>query len=118
MFVADTEWVENLKKANYHVTRIKDITDPSQHEVKRSHIIFVDYRGVGKNLASKDEGLGLIRILKETYGKKKRIILYTAAPYKPEEVSDAMKYADAILPKNSDQYLFIKMIESELKKLK
>lgn len=108
--------VENLEKAGWSVKRVKDIKNPQDDEVKRAHIIFVDYKGVGKTLAGTDEGIGIVKLLKDTYKKSKRIILYSG--YGRFSLGPHLDVADGQISKESNTYEFIKMIESELKEIK
>jgi len=118
LFIDDEDFpvVDSLKKGGWDVNKIKDIKDIQSEIIKRAHIIFVDYKGVGKKLAKKEEGLGLIRAIKNHYGSSKRVILYSA--YGSFNLSMDMRVADNQLDKNADAYQFITMIESELKKIK
>ncbi|MEK7453209.1 MAG: hypothetical protein AAB614_03170 [Patescibacteria group bacterium] len=52
LFIDDLEMpiVDNLKKAGYKVKKIRDVKDVDDADVKNSQIIFVDYKGVGKNI--------------------------------------------------------------------
>ena len=108
--------VENLQKANWNVKRIKDLKNPQDEEVKKANIIFVDYKGVGKTLSEAEEGIGIIRLLKDTYKNSKRVILYSG--YGRFSLSPSLDIADGKISKESSTYEFISMIESELKKIK
>ena len=70
--------VDNLKKAGYKVKKTRDAKDADDADVKNSQIIFVDYKGVGKKLFGKKEGLGLITELQRIYGEEKRYIIYSS----------------------------------------
>lgn len=120
LFIDDKDFpvVQNLREAGWSTERIKDIRNLDQDNVQRAHIIFVDYRGVGKYLAENDEGFGLIKALKRKYEDSKRIILYSEyGRYKSDFITKAKEYADNHLPKDSNTEEFISMIESELKEL-
>ncbi len=120
LFIDDLEMpvVDNLKKAGYKVTKIRDVKDVDDSNVQASQIIFVDYKGVGKNISQTFEGLGLVESLKEKYSKSKRIILYSAHNFSNNvAMSHKFNIADNRIPKNSDTSEFIKLIESEIRKL-
>lgn len=108
--------VENLQKAGWSVKRVKDIKNPQDEDVKRADIIFVDYKGVGKTLAGDEEGIGIIKLLKETYKTTKRVVLYSG--YSRFSLGEHLNIADSQISKESNTYEFINMIEAELKKLK
>ena len=117
LFVDDEEFpvVGNLKKSNWNVERIPDLVDLDSEDIKRAHIIFVDYKGVGKHLATTEEGIGVIKALKKKYKNKKRIILYSG--HGNFTLGEHLKAADNQMVKNADVYEFITMIESELKNI-
>lgn len=108
--------VDNLIAAGWAVKRVRDIKNPQDDDVKRASIIFVDYKGVGRSLSEEDEGVGVIKILKELYKKSKRIILYSA--YGRFTLGPHLNVADNQMSKESNTYEFIEMIESELRKIK
>lgn len=108
--------VDNLEKAGWSVKRIKDIKNPQDEDVKRANIIFVDYKGVGRTLSEGDEGIGVIKLLKDSYKNSKRVILYSG--YGRFSLGAHLGIADNQMSKESNTYEFIKMIESELKKIK
>lgn len=117
LFVDDENFpvVENLKSSGWNVEKVDDIINIQDDKVKRSHIIFVDYQGVGKQLSEQNQGLGLIKALRDHYSDKKRIILYTGQSL---PIDEKLKWAHNFLYKNSETYEFISLIESEIKKLK
>ena len=95
---------------------MSDLKNIQDENVQRSQIIFVDYKGVGNTLSEKREGgLGIVKAIKQAYGNKKRVILYSE--YSRFSLSAEMRIADNQLAKNSNTYEFISMIESELKKI-
>jgi len=108
--------IESLKSAGWNVGRLSDLTNFQDEFVKRAHVIFVDYKGVGTKLASNDEGLGVIKGLKEHYGNKKRVILYSA--HTGFSLGKHLDWADGQFAKNSQVYEFISKIEEELEKIK
>lgn len=112
--------VENLRKAGWSVEKTKDIKNIDDDAVRRARIIFVDYKGVGRNISPQYEGVGLIKNLKDTYKKTKRVILYSANDNFPKEIvlNPIFQAADNRLPKNADTIEFLDMINMEIKKLR
>jgi ActR/RegA family two-component response regulator len=112
LFIDDQSFdvIERIRAGGWIVERVKDIKSLDDDRVRRAHVIFVDYKGVGKHLSNSEEGLGLIKALKKKYPKK-RIILYSAhAEFSlADEVNH--KIADDILPKNSDTTVYVEKIE-------
>ena len=102
--------VSILKKAGWTYTKaVKDIGNLDELFVKESHIIFVDVQGVGKLLQTRDEGLGLALILKRKYPDKK-IVIYSAQT-EGDRFHEALRKADAFLPKNAEPYEFQQLVE-------
>lgn len=114
--IDDFPVVQNLKNANWSVETMKEIESINDEKIANSQIIFVDYKGVGRKLAEKDQGLGIIKLLKEEYGDTKRVILYSAYHRFSVEIIDGCY--DNHLLKNSDTGKFIEMIKDEKEKLK
>ena len=113
--VDDFPVIQNLKDAGWSVEACRDIQNIEDDIVKRSHIIFVDYKGVGKNFSEREQGIGLIKILKDTYKNTKRIILYSG--HNRFSLGDQIDVADTKLPKNADTREFIEIIKKEMKKI-
>jgi DNA-binding NarL/FixJ family response regulator len=105
--------VKILKTAGWSNTRIKsDIKALDEADVVAAKILFVDIQGVGKALGFSDEGLGLVVALKRRYPEKKVVI------YSTEQNGDrfhaAFQVADRAIPKTSDPYTFMSLIEDLL----
>lgn len=80
LFIDDKECqiVTNLRRNNFDVRKIDDVSSPATDvNVQWANIIFVDYKGVGKKLFGKKEGLGLINELKRVYKNSKRYVIYS-----------------------------------------
>ena len=73
--VDDFPVIQNLKEAGWSVEGIKDIQNIEDITVRRSQVIFVDYKGVGQTLSEREQGIGLIKLLKETYKDSKMLLL-------------------------------------------
>jgi ActR/RegA family two-component response regulator len=111
LFVDDQKFdtVEILKKSGWNVTRIKDIESLDSSDVKNSHIIFVDIKGVGRAMKFTDEGLGVVSAVKDRYPEKK-VVVYSSVS-EGDRFHKALKKADELLPKNADPYQFQTVIE-------
>ncbi len=122
LFIDDKEMptVTNLKKDGWAVEKVRDITNVDSDKIKRNHIIFVDYKGVGKNISPQHEGIGLAGQIKDSYGKKKRIILYTSnSSFSRESImSSQMDKIDNKILKNADFTEFRELIINEMKKIR
>lgn len=122
LFIDDEKMpiVNNLKKAGFNVEEIKDVKNIDIDEVRRSHIIFVDYKGVGKNISPSYEGIGLIKALKDKYSKSKRVILYSAHNQFPKKIvlNQIFNLADDKILKNADFTDFLEVINCQMKKIR
>jgi hypothetical protein len=102
--------VNILQKSGWiNTTLIKDIHNVDDQKIKDSDIFFVDIQGVGKELACKDEGLGLALILRKKY-KNKKIVIYSAET-KGDRFHEALTKADSLLAKNAEPYEFQELVE-------
>lgn len=112
LFVDDEKFeiIDILKKAGWvNTKRVKNITDLKAVDIINADVVFVDVNGVGQDLFPKDQGLGLAVALKELYGEKKKIVLYSAADH---SFSRDLNKVDLILAKNADPYEFISFLDS------
>lgn len=114
--INDFPVIQNLKDAGWSVEAVKDIKNAEDDIIKRSQIIFVDFKGVGQTLSESEQGIGLIKLLKITYRDTKRVGLYSG--YNRFSLGDDIDVADFRLPKNADTHEFIETIQREIKKLK
>ncbi|KKS92627.1 MAG: Response regulator [Candidatus Collierbacteria bacterium GW2011_GWC2_43_12] len=120
LFIDDEDMpvVDNLKKAGYRVKKVRDVKDVDDAEVQSAQLIFVDYRGVGKNISQTYEGLGLAERLVDTYKNKKRIILYSAYNFSSDvALNEIFNKVHNRISKNSDTSEFMKLIELEISRL-
>ena len=92
-----------------HTKLVRDIKSYDDPSVKEAHIIFVDVHGVGKQVDSRDEGLGLSMHLKQKYPEKK-IIIYSAETT-GNRFHQALRVTDDSLQKNADSFEFQNIVE-------
>ncbi|GEM_PF-4765904 len=99
LFIEDGTFkqISNLRRAGWRVEQMKDVVNLDSAQIRDSQIIFVDYKDVGKAY-SDEEGLGVVRGLKERYGSSKWVVLYSAHPQSLGVVDYS---ADSYLEKNS-----------------
>ena len=114
LFIDDKECqiVKTMKRNGFDVRKVNDVQSPTTDaDVEWSNIIFVDYKGIGKKLFGKKEGLGLISELKRIYGNEKRYIIYSS-------VQDFDGLTDfPYIRKNASYDEFVSYIEQEFQKL-
>lgn len=108
----DCQIVINLERNNFDVKKINDVVSPATDaSVQWANIIFVDYKGVGKKMFEKKEGLGLISEFKRVYGNKKRYVIYST-------VQDFGGLTDfPYIRKNATYDEYVSLIATEVSKL-
>lgn len=118
LFIDDNKFpiVENLKKADYRVEWVRDIKKIDDPKVIDAHIIFVDYKGVGKNLSDK-EGVGVCKLLKEKYGDTKFVVLFSGENIPNALIQEIKSASDEILRKGDDKSKYFTVINTALKKI-
>jgi hypothetical protein len=98
-----------VKSGWVHTKLVKDATTLDDPDITRADILFIDVQGVGVSMGFNDEGLGLALAIKEKYPQKK-VVIYSAET-KGDRFHQALRKADASLPKNADPYEFQKIVE-------
>lgn len=112
LFIDDQnfDYIRNLKKAGYNnVKKVTDVKKIDCAEIINAHVIFVDVNGVGLNLFSKEQGLGIAKAIKQKYGNSKKVYLYSA---QHQALSLDFNMLDGVLSKNADPYEFINLIDN------
>lgn len=63
--------ISTLKKSGWkNIKRIDDTANLDAADIRNANIVFVDIKGVGKELMFKNEGVGLAAEIKKKYPKK------------------------------------------------
>src|SRR5690606_18315217 len=70
----ETNLVESLRAEGWHVKYLPDLDRYNNTDLVDAHIVCVDIKGVGKILNIPEEGLGLVKNIKEKYPQKKIIL--------------------------------------------
>ena len=102
--------INTLKKSGWkNIKRIDDTANLDLTDIRNADIIFVDIKGVGKELMFTNEGVGLAAELKKKYPKK-GVVIYSATPEHNLFDPDIDK-VDGRLLKNAEPIQFSNMIE-------
>jgi hypothetical protein len=119
LFIDDNKFpiIENLKNAGYQVNWLKDIKKIEDPKVVDAHVLFVDYKGVGKNLSQNKEGIGVCKMLKDKYKESKYIVLCTGESVPNELLKEIKSVSDEIVPKSLETTDFIDIINIALKRI-
>lgn len=110
--------VETLRNAGYQVKKKQNVSSEDDVDVRNSHVIFIDYNGVGGRL-SDQQGAGVLKRIREKYCKTKYLVLYTAQPKLPTETitSGYLDCADAKMRKSASKDEFIGQLDRALSQL-
>ncbi|HCC05338.1 TPA: hypothetical protein DEP58_03465 [Patescibacteria group bacterium] len=119
LFIDDNKFpiIENLKNAGYIVDWIKDIKSVEDSKVIDAHVLFIDYKGVGKNLSQNKEGIGVCKKLKDTYKESKYIVLCTGESIPNELLKEIKSVSDEIITKSLETTDFINIIDTAKNKI-
>jgi len=108
LFIDDEKFpvINILKNAGWvNTSRLRSVKSVNDAAIKNAQILFVDINGVAKELFPADHGLGLVVALKKTYGKTKKVIIYSAET-SGNRFHQAFRMCDDQLNKNADSYEF------------
>lgn len=88
-------------------------------DIQNSHIIFIDYQGVGKKISPNEEGVGVSKLLVKNYKNSKYIVLYTARSIPSNIVMDINKpeTAHKCIKKDIEPSEYVTIIESAIEKI-
>ena len=100
--------VRQLKNQGYDVDELKDLDSIDSSRVKRADLIFVDFNGVGTTLSKKEQGVGIIKMLRSKYKNKKKLILFSSYSLKLDMMP---KEADDWIAKDASLDEFIEIIQ-------
>lgn len=100
--------VRQLKNQGYDVDELKDLDSIDSSRVKRADLIFVDFKGVGTTLSKKEQGVGIIKMLRSKYKNKKKLILFSSYSLKLDMMP---KEADDWIAKDASLDEFIEIIQ-------
>jgi hypothetical protein len=105
----ETSLVESLTAEGWNIKYLADLDKFSNTDLRDSHIICVDIKGVGKKLKIKEEGLGLVRNIKEKYPEKRIILCSSISSH--DIFDDAIDLVDKKVYKDGQTHPFDKAIE-------
>lgn len=114
LFIDDRKFpvVDILKDAGWKNTiAVKDLDSLDQKEIREAHIVFSDIQGVGKKLKFAEEGLGLVKAIKDKYSSKKLIVYSAEEDGKIGAFHPSINLADNRLSKSADPYEFQVLVE-------
>jgi hypothetical protein len=105
----ETGLVESLKGEGWHIKYLPDLDKYNNTDLKDAHIVCVDIKGVGVKLNIKEEGLGLVRNIKEKYPEKKIILCSSVSAH--DIFDNAVDLVDKKVYKDGQTHPFDSAIE-------
>lgn len=99
-----TDLVDSLISEGWHVKYMDDLDKYTNTDLIDAHIVCVDIKGVGKKLKIKEEGLGLIRNIKEKYPEKRIILCSSVGTH--DIFDNAINLVDKKVYKNGQTHPF------------
>ncbi|MGZ4081665.1 MAG: hypothetical protein ACXVOH_09360 [Bacteroidia bacterium] len=105
----ETSLVDSLKSEGWHIKYLPDLDRYNNTDLKDAHIVCVDIKGVGKKLNIKEEGLGLVRNIKEKYPEKRIILCSSVSSH--DIFDNAIDLVDKKVYKDGQTHPFDSAIE-------
>jgi hypothetical protein len=105
----ETGLVESLKGEGWHIKYLPDLDKYNNTDLKDAHIVCVDIKGVGVKLKIKEEGLGLVRNIKEKYPEKRIILCSSVSAH--DIFDNAVDLVDKKVYKDGQTHPFDSAIE-------
>ena len=99
---------EHLKREGWKTSYLEDLDALSNKKLIEAQIVCIDIMGVGIKLGE-ENGMGLVRHIKEKYPEKK-VILYSSVP-KQDIFDEALDYVDKRLRKEASLLPFSSAVE-------
>lgn len=107
--------IEKLQKDGYNITKYQDIDEIDSFIRKKYHVLVLDIQGVGKNIAGKKEGWGILSYLKNEYPHLV-IIVFTGADWSITKVKEIADLADFVIGKDLEYLDFKTKLDAAIKK--
>jgi hypothetical protein len=105
----ETGLVDSLKGEGWHIKYMADLDKYNNTDLKDAHIVCVDIKGVGVLLNIKEQGLGLVRNIKEKYPEKRIILCSSVSSH--DIFDDAIDLVDKKVYKDGQTHPFDSAIE-------
>jgi len=107
--------IEKLQKDGYNITKYSDIDEIDGFIRKKYNVLVLDIQGVGKNIAGKKEGWGILSYLKNEYPHLV-IIVFTGADWSITKVKEIADLADFVIGKDLEYLDFKAKLDAAIKK--
>lgn len=105
----DFDIIKVLRNQSWHIEQLTDLETLDDSKLQQAHVVFVDIHGVGKALQFADEGLGVVRAIRDRFPEK-MLVIYSIVS-EGNRFHPSLSIADERLPKDSEPYRFLQIIE-------
>lgn len=107
--------IEILQSDGYSITKYTDIVEIDSFMRKKYDVLVLDIQGIGKNIAGKKEGWGILSYLKQEYPHLV-IIVFTGADWSITKVKEQADLADFVIGKDLEYLDFKTRLDVAIKK--
>lgn len=107
--------IEKLQKDGYNITKYSDIEEIDSFIRKKYNVLVLDIQGVGKHIAGKKEGWGILNYLKNEYPHLV-IIVFTGADWSITKFKEIGDLADFVIGKDLEYLDFKTKLDAAIKK--
>lgn len=107
--------IDRLQKDGYNITKYNDIEEIDSFIRKRYHVLVLDIQGIGKQIAGKKEGWGILSYLKNEYPHLV-ILVFTGADWSITKVKEIADQADFVIGKDLEFLDFKTKLDAAIKK--
>lgn len=116
-FVDDEELshIKRLQSDGYNITPYSDIENIDDFVRKKYHIVVLDIQGIGQSIASKSEGWGILKYLKNNHPHIV-VIMFTGAEWSITKYKDEASEADDFIGKDVDFLDFKAKLDDGIRK--
>lgn len=116
-FVDDEEisHIKRLQTDGYNITHYGDIDNIDDFVRKKYNVVVLDIQGIGKNIASKSEGWGILKYLKKNHPHIV-VIMFTGAEWSITKYKDEAAQADDFIGKDLEFLDFKAKLDDGIKK--
>lgn len=111
----DISHVDRLREDGYSITHFSDIENIDDFVRKKYHVVVLDIQGVGKNIAPKTEGWGILKYLKNSCPNIV-VIMFTGAEWSITKYKEEAERADDFIGKDLEFLDFKSKLDNGIKK--
>ncbi|WP_143446652.1 DNA-binding transcriptional response regulator [Kibdelosporangium aridum] len=109
----DFPYIKLFKRDGYTIEKWRDVTSIKALEQGQYDLILLDLQGVGARVSIEDQGLGVLKHIKQVRPSQ-LVIAYSNAEF-PVKYQSFFELADGVLPKSADYFDFKRKVDDLLR---